>query len=166
MSTRFESKKKDQSKKSELEQQHEIQNYDNLTQDQMQLQMDYIRRNPAEFADFNIPWSVSLNYSLNFSQFYKSDYSGFTTEFTSNISVNGDFNLTEKWKVGANGFYDFSTHKIQTLNMFISREMHCWQLSINVTPVGLYRSFNIAIHPKAGLLRDLRVNRTRYFDGQ
>ena len=166
MSTRFESKKKDQDKKSLQEQQHEIQNYDNLTQDQMQLQMDYIRRNPAEFADFNIPWSVSLNYSLNFSQFYKSDYSGFTTEFTSNISVNGDFNLTEKWKVGANGYYDFSTHKIQTLNMFISREMHCWQLSINVTPVGLYRSFNIAIHPKAGLLRDLRVNRTRYFYGQ
>jgi len=166
MSTRFESKKKDKEKKEEEQELANVQNYDGLTQDQMQLQLDYIRRNPAEFADFKIPWSVSFNYTLSFSQFFKPDYSGYTTTFTSNVSVNGDFNLTEKWKVGANGYYDFTTHKIQTLNMFISREMHCWQLSINVTPVGLYRSFNIAIHPKAGLLRDLRVNRSRYFYGQ
>jgi LPS-assembly protein len=47
--------------------------------------------------------------------------------------------------------------------MYISREMHCWQLSINVTPVGLYRTFNFTISPKSGILRDLRLNRTRYF---
>jgi hypothetical protein len=64
-----------------------------------------------------------------------------------------------------NGYYDFATSSIQTLTMFITREMHCWQLSINVTPVGLYRSFNITINPKSGLLRDLKVNRTRYFYG-
>jgi hypothetical protein len=67
---------------------------------------------------------------------------------------------------GMNGYYDFKTTSIQTLTMFISREMHCWQLSINVTPVGLYRSFNITINPKSGLLRDLKINRTRYFYGQ
>jgi hypothetical protein len=47
--------------------------------------------------------------------------------------------------------------------MFISREMHCWQLSINVTPIGLYRSFNIMFSPKSGILRDLKINRSRTF---
>jgi hypothetical protein len=41
--------------------------------------------------------------------------------------------------------------------------MHCWQLSINVIPVGFTRSFNFSISPKAALLQDLKINRTRYF---
>ncbi|WP_315815460.1 hypothetical protein [Paraflavitalea speifideaquila] len=65
-----------------------------------------------------------------------------------------------------NTYYDFNSSAIQTLTMFISREMHCWQLSINVTPVGPMRSFNFTINPKSGILRDLRINRTRYFYGQ
>ena len=129
-------------------------------------QLQYIRQNPAEFADFDIPWSVSFSYSLNFLRRLKPDYTGYETQVNSNLSWNGDFNLTPRWKMGMNGYYDFKTSSIQTLTMFISREMHCWQLSINVTPVGLYRSFNITINPKSGLLRDLKINRTRYFYGQ
>jgi LPS-assembly protein len=65
--------------------------------------------------------------------------------------------------MGATGFYDFTTNALQQLNFFISREMHCWQISINVTPVNVLRSFSITISPKSGMLRDLRVNRTRMF---
>lgn len=134
-----------------------------MTMEEQQAQLAYIRQNPAEFADFNIPWSLNLSYSLNFSKQFKPDYTGFETKVFSNVSWSGDFNLTPRWKIGMNGYYDFTTSRIQTLTMYLSREMHCWQLSINVTPVGLYRSFNITIHPKSGILRDLRINRTRYF---
>jgi hypothetical protein len=65
--------------------------------------------------------------------------------------------------VGAAGFYDVTSLNLQSLTAFISRDLHCWQMSINITPVGLYRYFNISINPKSGLLRDLRINRTRYF---
>ena len=136
-----------------------------MTMEEQMAQLNYVRQNPAEFADFNIPWSLSLSYSLSFYSDFRSDYRGYETKVNSNLSWNGDFNLTEKWKMGMNGYYDFSTSSVQTLTMFITREMHCWQLSINVTPVGLYRSFNITLNPKSGLLRDLRVNRTRYFYG-
>jgi hypothetical protein len=79
------------------------------------------------------------------------------------VSINGDFSLTPKWKLGGNTYYDFTTKKIQTLTMFITREMHCWQMAINITPVGLYRSFSISINPKSGMLRDLKINRSRFF---
>ena len=125
--------------------------------------MEYIRRNPAEFADFNIPWSVNLSYSLNFNRIFLPDYSGYKTELNSNVSINGDFNLTPKWKAGLNTYYDFKTAAIQSLSMFLSREMHCWQMSINITPVGLVRYFNITISPKSSLLRDIKVNRSRSF---
>ena len=137
-------------------------NFDNLSPDQMMQQLDYVKRNPAEFTDFNIPWSVNLGFNVSFANVLQPDYS-FKTEFSSSFNFSGDFNISPKWKVGATGFYDVSNLKLQSLTTFISRDLHCWQMSINITPVGLYRSFNISINPKSGLLRDLRINRTRYF---
>ncbi|SJZ86871.1 putative LPS assembly protein LptD [Sediminibacterium ginsengisoli] len=134
-----------------------------MTPDEQQRQLQFARANPAEFTDFDIPWSISFTYSLNFTRAVKADYSGFETRTFSTLNFNGDFSLTDKWKVGATGYYDVSGTGLQQLSMFITREMHCWQLSINVTPIGRYRSFSILINPKSGILRDLRINRSRTF---
>jgi hypothetical protein len=160
-STSFQSKSKDGKTDNERIPQDEF-----MTPDEQQRQLEFVRQNPAEYTDFNIPWTLQLSYSLNFSRLPKTDYSGFRTEVFSNISINGDFSLSPKWKVGAQSYYDFKTAQIQTLTMFVSREMHCWQMSINITPVGLYRSFNITVNPKSGILRDLRINRSRFFYNQ
>jgi hypothetical protein len=161
ISTSFQSKAKD--KDAAKKKEDALREGSILTPEEQQAQLAYTRSNPAEFADFNVPWSLSLSYSMSFSRAFKTDYSGWETTTYSNLSWNGDFNLTPKWKFGMNGYYDIKTSKIQTFTMYISREMHCWQLSINVTPVGLYRTFNFTISPKSGILRDLRINRTRYF---
>jgi hypothetical protein len=110
-----------------------------------------------------VPWSFTVAYALSFSQQRKSDYSGYTTRTYSSLNMQGDFNLTPKWKAGSTIFFDLTTKKLQTLTMFLSRELHCWALSINIVPVGLYRSFNISISPRSAILRDLKVNRTRTF---
>ena len=137
-----------------------------MTPDEQQRQLDFARSNPAEYTDFNIPWSLSLQYSYNFTRQIKADYSGFTTNAYSSLGFNGDFNLTPKWKIGGTGNFDVTASKLQQLNFFITRELHCWQLSINVTPVNLWRSFSITISPKSGMLRDLKINRTRQFSNQ
>jgi LPS-assembly protein len=131
--------------------------------DDYQQEAAYINNNPGEFADFSIPWSINLSYSLRFQRDRKADLSGFETNFFQDINWNGDVNLTPKWKLGMNGTYNFTTKELGTISMFLSREMHCWQMSINASPVGRYRFFNITISPKSGLLRDLRINRTRFF---
>ncbi len=131
--------------------------------DEYQQEAAYINNNPGEFADFSIPWSVSLSYSLRFDRQLRPDYSGFVTNIFQDVTWNGDLNLTPKWKIGMNGTYNFSTKELGTVSMFLSREMHCWQMSINASPVGRYRFFNFTISPKSGLLRDLKINRTRYF---
>src|SRR4051812_2886134 len=161
ISTSFQSKPKEQVKPQQTQQDES--GLLPMTLEEQQAQLQYIRQNPAEFADFNIPWSINISYSFNFSRNFKPDFSGFETKTFSSFNWNGDFNLTPKWKVGLNGYYDITSSSIQSLTMYLSREMHCWQLSINVTPVGIQRSFNITINPRSGLLRDLRVNRTRYF---
>ena len=134
-----------------------------MTPEEQQRQLQYVRANPAEFTDFNIPWTLSVSYSFNFSRTLKPDYSGYKIQKFSSLNLNGDFSLTPKWKIGATGFVDVEKLSIQQMSMFITREMHCWQLAINVTPIGLYKSFNITVNPKSGILRDLRINRSRTF---
>ena len=62
----------------------------------------------------------------------KPDYSGFETQTSSSVNFNGDFSLTPKWKLGGTGYYDVSEVHCSNERL-CTREMHCWQLSINVT---------------------------------
>lgn len=162
ISTNFQSKSKDGEDKTKTNNTNlPIDPY--MTPDEQQRQLDYVRQNPAEFTDFNIPWRIDMSYSLSFTRVLKIDYSGYRTDIFSSINFNGDFSLAPKWKVGATGYYDVKQLELQQLSMFITREMHCWQLTINVTPIGLYKSFSIFLSPKSGILRDLKINRSRTF---
>lgn len=163
VSTSFRSKAKDPKKEEQQRKQIQQRLGDpGLIADQQRL-VDYMKQNPAEFVDFNIPWQVSLGYSLYYHQEFNANYSRFKKTISSNVNFSGSFNLTPKWNFSVNGYYDFHTRKLQTFQMSINREMHCWQMSINVTPIGLYRSFNFSISPKASVLQDLKINRTRFF---
>jgi len=163
ISTSLRSKPKDEKKEAERKKQLEANLGDpSVIADQQRL-LEYMQQNPSEFVDFNIPWQVSLGYSLSFANRLQPDLKSFKTDFSSNLTFNGSFSLTPKWNFSANGYYDLDTKKIQTFSMAINREMHCWQMSINVTPVGLYRWFSFNISPKASILQDLKINRTRSF---
>ena len=163
ISASFRSKPKDQKKADDDKKEADAQNQIPMTIEEQQSQLNYIRTHAAEFADFNIAWSVNLSYSLSFTNTLRSNYSGYQTLINSGLNINGDFNLTDKWKIGLTSFYDVRLATINSLQASISRDLHCWQMSISVTPIGLYRSFNITISPKSAILRDLRVNRNRYF---
>lgn len=164
LNTSFQSKPKDPKKEAERKKRSEARLTDpNLIADRTRL-LDYMQQNPGEFVDFNIAWQVTLGYSLYFSNQLKQDLSGFEKKFNSNLNFSGSFNLTPKWNFSMNGYYDFHTKQLQTFQMAINRDMHCWQLSINVIPVGRYRSFSFSISPKASILQDLKINRTRSFN--
>ena len=162
VSTSFKSKPKDDKlakQKSSVQSQDQIP----LTMEEQQAQLNYIRSNPGQFADFNIPWSLNLALAFNFVNAEKPDYTGFATTITSSLNYSGDFNLTDKWKINMSGYYDIKYRQMQSLTLGISRDLHCWQMSINVVPVGYSHYFNITISPKSGILQDLRINRTKYF---
>lgn len=164
MSTSFQSKPRDP-KKSQTEDQSEGRPITDpsLIGEQQSMQ-EYINRNPAEFVDFNIPWSINLSYSLFFTQTLRAP-GQFGTEINSNVSFNNTFSLTPKWMFTTSGYFDFKGMQLTMFTMSVSRDMHCWQLSTSVTPIGQYKYFNISISPKSGILQDLKVNRTRYFYG-
>jgi hypothetical protein len=134
-----------------------------LPLNEYQQEAAYISNNPGEFANFNIPWSISFQYALNYNRVPNGFGTGYKGQITQNISWTGSLNLTSKWQIGVNGSYNITLKELGLVSMYLTREMHCWQMAINISPVGRYRSFNISISPKSGLLRDLRINRSRFF---
>jgi LPS-assembly protein len=161
LSTQFKSKPRDPSKEAVNTTGGQPITDPALLGDQQRLQ-DYMRRNPAEFVDFNIPWDIGIDFSANFSNRLRPDLTGYETVFNATASIRSSFSLTEKWNFTTNGFFNFETKRVETVTMSINRDMHCWQMSIGVQK-GLYSSFNITISPKSSLLQDLRVNRSRTF---
>ena len=160
LNTQFRSKPKNEKLDKEKK---EIERNQSYELDERSRELAMVQNNPGEFADFNIPWSLNLSYSLNLSRIPKFDLTGFTTQLTQSINFNGDFNLTEKWKIQGQGTFDIQTRQIQYATFSVARDLHCWQLAINVTPIGPIRTFSITINPKSSLLRDLRINRSRFF---
>ncbi|MEO7264881.1 MAG: putative LPS assembly protein LptD [Ferruginibacter sp.] len=131
--------------------------------DDYQREAAYVQSHPGEFVDFSIPWTLDVGYSLRVSRVRRDDYSGYRNELSQDVNWNSTVNLTPKWKIGLNGFYNITQKELGTISMFLSRDLHCWQMSINISPVGRFRFFNLTISPKSAILRDLKVNRTRYF---
>jgi LPS-assembly protein len=163
--TNFQSKPKDPKKEELKKKQMEDRLRDPVLAADQQRLLEYMQQNPNEFVDFNIDWQVNISYSLSFYSRLRSDFSGFDTEFTNGMNVNGSFNLTPKWKFSGSASVDVKKMDIQYMTFSVNRDLHCWQLAINVIPIGFTRSFNFTVSPKAGILQDLRINRTRFFTG-
>lgn len=163
MSTSFQSKPKDPEKAKAREKALNDRLNDPMMQADQQRLMEYMQQNPAEFVDFNTPWSINLSYSLSYVYRGNIQTSSPVSPVTSSVNMTGSFNLSPKWNFSVNGYYDFATKKVQTFSMAISRDLHCWQMAINVTPIGYYRFFNFTISPKAGILQGLKINRNRSF---
>ena len=138
-------------------------NNNGMQLDEYQQDAAYIQNNPSEFVDFTIPWNVDLSYSLLLSKRFDVPQSKFNNELSQGLTFNTSANLTPKWKVGMNGSFDVTSKKLGVLSAYLSRDLHCWQMGINLSPVGRSRYFSINISPKSPILRDLKINRTRSF---
>lgn len=120
-----------------------------------------IKNNREEFIDFNIPWNLSLDYtlSLKFTRHAGRD----TTLVTQTLNLRGDVNLTQKWKVAFDSGYDFAKKAISRTTFNIYRDLHCWYFSLNISPIGDYKSYFFTIGVKASMLQDLKLIRRRYW---
>lgn len=117
---------------------------------------------PGNYVDFDIPWTISANYSANYTQFFSEE--GLEKKIVQGIQVNGDVNMTPKWKVGFRSGYDFVAEEITYTSFKIYRDLHCWELSFDWVPFGDYRGYSVQINVKSSVLQDLKLSRKRYWN--
>ncbi len=118
----------------------------------------YLMQNPDAYIDFNVPWNLRLSYNVDYSRPVNSKET-----LTQSLRMNGDFSLTEKWKITFNTGYDFKNGELTQTLFTIARDLHCWELNVSWVPFGKYQSYNFYIGIKSSLLKDLRLNRARSF---
>ncbi len=121
---------------------------------QMQAELDYIRANPNLYVDFDIPWSLGLNFTYNYT------HRGLLDPVTNQtLAANGDLNITPKLKIIYSTGYNFKEKVITYSNFTISRDLHCWQMNMILSPFGDFRYFTFSISAKASMLQTLKVNK-------
>ncbi len=116
------------------------------------------------YADFAIPWSLSVSLTYNYSRNFQTIQGVRRLEDTFNAIVNTsfDFNLTPNWKVQGRSGYDFKLNELVYTSLAILRDFECWEMGINWVPFGPYQSYGFDLHVKSGHLRDiLRIRQPR-----
>jgi hypothetical protein len=126
--------------------------------DMTQSDKEFLMNNPDVYVDFDIPWNLRISYNVDYN---KPGYSKATV--TQAIRFSGDLSVTPKWKVDFNSGFDIQTKQFTQSNLGIRRDLHCWQVSLNWVPFGRYQNYNFSIGIKSGMLRDLKLDRTRNF---
>lgn len=109
----------------------------------------------GEYVNFNIPWSLNVNYNWSYSK------QGLKASFNHTVRISGDISLTPKWKIGLNSGFDFVSKKITTTNISIYRDLHCWDMRFSVIPLGDRQSYTFTISAKSSILRDVKYNKSR-----
>lgn len=117
----------------------------------------FINANPDLYVDFNIPWTLSLNYNFTWSRPINAERASVVQVLT----FNGDVNITENWKIGGSSGYSFEEKGFSYTNINIYRNLHCWEIRFNWIPYGFRQSYNIDINVKASVLQDLKLSRRR-----
>ncbi len=108
-----------------------------------------------------IPWSISLSYSLAYAPGSTFDYDKmyYKMQFTNNLSLNGTIGLGKGWKVSASMSYDFNYMKVTSCTFNISRDLHCWNMSASINPIGPFKSYTFHIGVNASILSDLKYDK-------
>ena len=120
---------------------------------------------PEAYVDWNIPWSLNLNYSFSFTDKNIYTFNQYVSEqrIVQTLGFNGNFSVTKNWKVTFNSGYDFEMNKLSYTNVNIIRDLHCWQMSFNWVPFGARQQWSFKINIKASMLKDLKYEKKRDF---
>ena len=118
----------------------------------------YVRQNPEQYVDFDVPWSLQLRYSINRRKNGLQE-----AQITQSTSFSGTLGLTDNTQITFQSGYDFKAKEITQTRIGVSRDLHCWTMNFSWVPFGTFQSFSLIIRPKSALLQDLKLERRRNF---
>jgi len=124
-----------------------------------------INDNLDQYIDWNIPWSLNINYNLRYtnSNIYVDNVKTANNDLVQTLGFSGDISITDKWKVGFRSGYDFESKELSYTSLNIYRDLHCWQMRFNWIPIGPRKSWNFTLNVKSTILQDLKLEKKKDF---
>jgi LptD protein len=115
-------------------------------------------RDEYGYTNFNVPWTLNVSYSISYVK------AGLKSTLTQALVLNnGSVTITKKMSATFTTGYDFTGKKITMTQIGLSRDLHCWEMSLNWIPNGTMQSWNFLIRVKASVLGDLKYERRKDF---
>ena len=118
----------------------------------------FLLQNPDAYVDFDIPWSMNINYNVSYAHGLNAN-----PKIIQTINSSGDVSLSASWKVTFSTGFDFEAGEFTTTNLGIARDLHCWTMRLNWTPFGRFQQYNFTINVKSAVLQDLKLERRKPF---
>lgn len=119
---------------------------------------NYFALHPEHLVSFEIPWKMSIAhvYSVSANQninvFNSERYNQVQT-----LGLNGDVSFTKRWKLSGNANFDLKTQNFTYTQLNLVRDMHCWTLSFNWTPIANVKFFSFQMNAKSSLFQDAKL---------
>lgn len=120
---------------------------------------NYYYLHPEEFLDFEIPWKMTFShvYTISANQNI-SEFNSKRLNQVQTLMMQADVSFTKRWKISTRTNLDLMTTKITNSRVSLVRNMHCWMLSFDWTPIGLNKSFVFSLRSTSPLLQDVPIN--------
>ncbi len=113
-----------------------------------------------EFPAYKIPWSISISYSVRYQNTeFNKEKMEFDMGFMHNLSLNGSISLTPNWRISGNSSYDFKAKQFTYTSISVNRSLHCWSMSANIVPFGMFKSYNFHLGVNSSMLSDLKYDK-------
>ena len=119
-------------------------------------QVDYFAENTPGYSYFNLPWNAGMGLTYSYSK-PKQDPESLSQSLY--LSLNFACTFAETWKVTANTGYDILNKDIRTPTIGLVKDLHCWDLRFNWTPMGDYSGFYLRFGIKVSQLKDLKIEK-------
>jgi hypothetical protein len=124
--------------------------------------VNYFMLHPEQILDFEIPWKINLTHVLNINQNIGRNSTQLDKFiFVNTINFNGDINITKRWKVSNNSLFDVKAGKLVNSRFTLTRNLHCWTLNFDTTPIGSNKYFVLRLNANAQMLQSAKVQLTK-----
>ena len=123
----------------------------------------FLLNDPNAYIDFDIPWSLRVNYSLNYNRGILTTNTVKRFTINQTLQFSGDVSLSQAWKINFSSGYDIENKEFTQTSISLTRDLHCWTASLNWIPFGYFTSYNFTIRVKASVLQDLKLERRKPF---
>lgn len=117
-----------------------------------QMESDIFGDQTPGWTPFDVPWEVSGQLVYSFSKPNPD-----LTQESLYAVLRGSFSLTPTTRVGVSGTVDVLTGAVLNPIVDVSKQIHCWYLTLNWVPVGINRGFFLRFGASASQLRDLVI---------
>jgi len=108
-----------------------------------------------ETSETFLDMPLSMRFNIRHARDYVSDTK------TSTLGSSFDGQLTPRWTVSVSYYFDLERNVAQNAGITMTRDLHCWEASLNWSPLGYSPGYYLRIGLKSPQLRDLKIERNQ-----